>query len=101
MAVSGCTSFDPVILVVDYTGDWNGTITDSAGTRTIEGNGVKTIDLGSIDGSLYVKVVKKESSNDTLTLTATRGDKTVSTANSSTSSGGELDDAILSVFLTR
>jgi hypothetical protein len=58
VAVSGCIS-EPVKVEVKYPGSWNGTITDSSGTRTIEGTGDKTFDLGGITGSVNAKVQKK------------------------------------------
>ena len=100
VAVSGCLASN-VKLVVNYTDSWNGTITDSSGTRTIEGTGDQTIDLGSITGSLRIIVQKKEPSNETLTISLIRGDKTINTMDSSVPSGGELDDARISVYLTQ
>ncbi|CDG65088.1 MAG: hypothetical protein PWQ15_1730 [Methanobacterium sp.] len=99
VAVSGCMS-STVKVAIDYPGSWNGTLKTDEGTRSIEGTGNQTIDLGSITGSLYVKVEKKDrGSNDTIKLSAIKGDKIVSTMNSSTKHG-ELDDAILSIHLT-
>ena len=98
VVVSGCLSSN-VKLVVNYTDSWNGTITDSSGTRTIEGTGDQIIDLGSISGSLRIIVEKKEPSNDTLTLSLIRGDETIYKANTSVKSGGELDDAHISLYL--
>ena len=101
VAVSGCMA-SPLKLVVSYPGSWNGTITtDESGTRNIEGTGDETIDLGSMTGSLKVHVDKKEASNDTLKLSLIRGDETIQEGNSSVeSTGGELDDAWISVYLT-
>lgn len=76
VAVSGCTS-SSVKVVVNYTGSWNGTITDSSGTRTIEGTGDKTFELGSVTGTVTAKVQKKDNSSDTLTVSTIRGDKVV------------------------
>ncbi|CEL24822.1 hypothetical protein [Methanobacterium formicicum] len=99
VAVSGCMS-SSVKVVIDYPGSWNGTLKTDAGTRSIEGTGNQTIDLGSMTGSLYVKVEKKDKgSNNTIRVSAIRGDETVNTMNSSTQYG-ELDDAILSIYLT-
>lgn len=99
VASSGCLASN-VKLVVNYNDSWNGTITDSSGTRTIEGSGDETIDLGSITGSLRIIVEKKEPSNDTLTISLIRGDETINSQNTSVPSGGELDDARISVYLT-
>lgn len=95
VGISGCTS-SSVKVVVNYTGGWNGTITDSSGTRTIEGNGDQTIDLGSITGSVKAKVQKKDNSTDTLIISIVSGDKTVETMNTSTPNGY----TITSVYLT-
>ncbi|AUB55541.1 hypothetical protein BK007_05620 [Methanobacterium subterraneum] len=95
VAVSGCNSFDPVKVVINYTGSWNGTITDESGTRTIEGAGDKTIDLGSISGSVKVKVDKKDNNSDLLTASILRGDKTVSSMNTTS------DYVITTIYLTR
>jgi len=46
-------------------------------------------------------VQKKEPSNETLTISLIRGDKTINTMDSSVPSGGELDDARISVYLTQ
>ncbi|MBI5458577.1 hypothetical protein [Methanobacterium sp.] len=95
VAVSGCTSFDPVKVVVNYTGSWNGTITDESGTRTIEGTGDKTIDLGRISGSVKVRVDKKDESSDQLSASIMKGDRTVSSMNTTS------DYVITSIYLTR
>jgi hypothetical protein len=101
VAASGCMS-SPLKLVVSYPGSWNGTITtDSSGPRTIEGTGDQTIDLGSITGDLTIKVEKKESSNETLKLSLMRGSETIQEGDSAVeSTGGELDDAWISIHLT-
>ena len=100
VAVSGCVT-SPIKVVVNYPGSWNGTITTEDETRTIEGTGEQTIDLGMYVGSLKVDVEKKDKdSNETLSIQLMRGDETINSANSSVSGGGELDDAILSVYLT-
>ncbi|QUH22634.1 hypothetical protein HYG87_02045 [Methanobacterium alkalithermotolerans] len=99
VASSGCLSSN-VKLVVDYGDSWNGTITDSSGTRTIEGTGNETIDLGSITGSLRIIVQKKEPSDETLTISLIKGDETIQTQNTSLPSGAELDDARISIYLT-
>ncbi len=97
VAFSGCMASN-VKLVVNYTGSWNGTITDSSGTRTIEGTGNKTIDLGALTGSLRIIVGKKEPSNETLSISLIRGNEIISTGNTSVS-GGQLNDAHISVYL--
>ncbi|MEN6593180.1 MAG: hypothetical protein ABFC12_08065 [Methanobacterium sp.] len=100
VAVSGCVA-SPVKVVVNYPGSWNGTITTEKETRTIEGTGEETIDLGTYVGSLKVDVEKKDKdSNETLSIQLMRGDEIVNSANSSVSGGGELEDAILSVHIT-
>ena len=98
VATSGCLNSN-VKLVVNYTDSWNGTITDSSGTRTIEGTGDETIDLGSITGSLRIIVEKTEPSNETLTISLIRGEETINTQDTSVPSGGELDDARISIYL--
>lgn len=99
LAVSGCMASN-VKLVVNYTDSWNGTITDSSGTRTIEGTGDKTIDLGPVTGSLRIIVEKREPSNETLSISLIRGNEVISTSNTSVS-GGQLSDAHISVYLTQ
>ncbi len=96
-AISGCAS-STVTVVVNYTGDWNGTITDSSGTRTIEGTGNKTFDLGSITGSLRAKVEKKDNKPDPIFIAATRGGKVIIQQN--TTDYPILNDAQISVYLT-
>lgn len=95
VAVSGCMS-SSVKVVVNYPGSWNGTITDSSGTRTIEGTGDKTIDLGGIIGSLKVQVQKKDTSSDTLTASIMRDDKNVTSLSTFAPNG----DVTLSIYLT-
>ncbi|BDZ70736.1 hypothetical protein [Methanobacterium petrolearium] len=101
VAVSGCMA-SPLKLVISYPGSWNGTITtDSSGTQNIEGTGDETIELGSMTGGLTVHVEKQEPSNDTLKLSLIRGDETIQEGSSAVeSTGGELDDAWISVYLT-
>lgn len=96
VAFSGCTAMETVKVQVKYPGSWNGTITDSSGTRNIEGTGDKTIDIGSITGSLKVVVQKKENNTDTLAISAIRGDKTISNMQTTAPEGY----TILSVYLT-
>jgi hypothetical protein len=96
-AVSGCTS-STVTVYVNYSGDWNGTITDSSGTRTIEGTGNQTFDLGSITGSLSAKVEKKDNKSDPIFISAVRGGKVVASQN--TTNYPSLTDAQISVYLT-
>lgn len=96
-AISGCTS-STVTVVVNYSGDWNGTITDSSGTRSIEGTGNQTFDLGSITGSLRAKVEKKDNKTDPISITAIRGGKVVASQN--TTNYPNLTDAQISVYLT-
>lgn len=98
-AISGCVTSN-VKLVVNYADSWNGTITDSSGTRTIEGTGDETIDLGRVTGSLRIIVEKTEPSNETLTISLIRGDETIDTQNTTVSSVGELNDARISIYLT-
>lgn len=96
VAISGCIS-SPVKVVVNYSGDWNGTITDSSGTRTIEGTGNQTFDLGSITGDLQVKVEKKDNKTDPISIMAIRGDKVISEQN--TTNYPSLTDVQISVYL--
>ncbi len=101
VAVSGCVA-TPLKLVVSYPDSWNGTIkTDSSGTRNIEGTGDQTFDLGSMTGGLTVHIEKKVPSNKTLKLSLIRGDETLQEGDSHVeSTGGELDDAWISIYLT-
>jgi hypothetical protein len=96
VAISGCVSFDSVKVVVNHTGSWNGTITDSSGTRSIEGTGDETIDLGMYTGSLKAVVQKKDPESDELIVSIIRGEKTVVSTNTEDSS---LDYAIASIYL--
>lgn len=100
VAVSGCVA-TPLKLVVSYPGSWNGTITTDSETRNINGTGDQTFDLGSMTGSIKVHVEKKVPNNDTLKLTLIRGDEVLQNGSSHVeSTGGELDDAWISIYLT-
>lgn len=58
VAVSGCMS-STVKVAIDYPGSWNGTLKTDEGTRSIEGTGNQTIDLGSITGIYTLRWKRK------------------------------------------
>ena len=66
-----------VSLVISYSGEWSGAIADSSGTRSIEGTGDKTINLGNIDGAVAANAQKRDSGSGTLTISLKQNGKTL------------------------
>lgn len=76
-----------VTLVINYPGEWSGAIADSSGTRSIEGTGSKTIDLGNIDGAVAANAHKRDSGSQTMTISLTKGGTTLETQSTSSEYG--------------
>lgn len=76
VVISGCTSSnnstsssnDNAKVEVATSVAWNGTITDQTGTRSINGDGAQTIDLGSVSGVVSANAQKKDNSANPLTI---------------------------------
>ncbi|HHT18395.1 MAG: hypothetical protein QM396_02875 [Euryarchaeota archaeon] len=74
-----------VLVIVDYWGKWSGTISSESGTRSIEGSGKKSFDLGNISGGVAANVQKKDGGSDTLAIFITKDGNIV--ASQKTSAG--------------
>lgn len=74
---SSSSSSGPISVVISYSGEWSGAIADSSGTRSIEGTGDKTINLGNVDGAIAANAQKRDSSSETLTISLKQNGKTL------------------------
>lgn len=74
---SSDSSSSAVSLVISYSGEWSGAISDESGTRSIEGTGSKTIDLGDITGAVAANAQKMDDSSETLTISLKSGGETL------------------------
>ncbi len=61
-----------VLVIVDYLGKWSGSISSESGTRSIEGSGKKSFDLGNIGGHVTANVQKKDGGSDILAIFITK-----------------------------
>ena len=52
-----------IVITVSYQGTWNGTISDSAGTRTVQGTGDRRFNLGKNQTSIAANFQKLENDN--------------------------------------
>lgn len=84
---SSGSSTSAVKLVISYSGDWTGAISDSSGTRTIEGTGDKTINLGNIDGAVAANAQKSDDSSETMTISLKKGVSTLKKSSTSSEYG--------------
>lgn len=84
---SSSSSSSGVAVVISYSGEWGGAIADSTGTRTIEGTGPKTINLGEVDGAVAANAQKKDSGSGTLTISLTKDGSTLKTSSTSAQYG--------------
>ncbi|HHY00807.1 MAG TPA: zinc-ribbon domain-containing protein [Methanothermobacter sp.] len=68
-----------VSLVISYSGEWSGAVSDSSGTRTIEGYGDKTINLGNIDGAVAANAQKSDGGSGVISISLKQNGKTLKT----------------------
>lgn len=84
---SSSSSSGPISVVISYSGEWSGAIADSSGTRSIEGTGDKTINLGNVDGAIAANAQKRDSSSETLTISLKQNGKTLEKESTSSDYG--------------
>lgn len=72
-----------VIVDVSYPGNWGGSASGTFGYRDLSGQGNKTINLGSLSGSLTVSTWKTDASSGTMSLTIKRGGKVLGSQSNS------------------
>ena len=61
-------SVAPMQVVIDYSGTWQGSITNGADIKSIDGSGTKTYDISSPVFPVSVNVQKKDESGQMLTV---------------------------------
>lgn len=66
---------DDVIVEVSYPGNWGGSASGTFGYRGLSGQGDRTINLGSLSGSLTVSTWTTDGSSGTMDLTIKRDGK--------------------------
>ncbi len=107
VAVSGCTSSNnsnsnsngnssssnasassDVNIVVSYSGSWAVDVSGPFGYRSLSGTGDQTNNIGSVSGSVTAAARKTEGGNGLLTVSITRGGKTLASQSTSAPWGG-------------
>ena len=72
---SNTVNSDYVIVEVSYPGNWGGSASGTFGYRGLSGQGDRTINLGSLSGSLTVSTWTTDGSSGTMDLTIKRDGK--------------------------
>ncbi|EKF86465.1 hypothetical protein [Methanobacterium formicicum] len=107
VAVSGCTSSNnsnsnsngnssssnasasnDVNIVVSYSGSWAVDVSGPFGYRSLSGTGDQTNNIGSVTGSVTAAARKTEGGNGLLTVSITKGGKTLASQSTSAPWGG-------------
>lgn len=104
VAVSGCTSSnntsssnksgsnasasDDVNIVVNYSGSWAVDLSGDFGYRSLSGTGDKTTSIGKVTGSVIAAARKTDGGNEVLTVSITKGGKTLASQSTSAPYGG-------------
>jgi len=107
VAVSGCTSSNnsnsnsngnssssnasassDVNIVVSYSGSWAVDVSGPFGYRSLSGTGDQTNSIGSVTGSVTAAARKTEGGNGLLTVSITKGGKTLASQSTSAPWGG-------------
>jgi hypothetical protein len=107
VAVSGCTSSNnsnsnsngnssssnasassDVNVVVSYSGSWAVDVSGPFGYRSLSGTGDQTNNIGSVTGSVTAAARKTEGGNGLLTVSITKGGKTLASQSTSAPWGG-------------
>ena len=107
VAVSGCTSNNnsnsnsngnssgsnasassDVNVVVSYSGSWAVDVSGPFGYRSLSGTGDQTNNIGSVSGSVTAAARKTEGGNGLLTVSITKGGKTLASQSTSAPWGG-------------
>ncbi len=107
VAVSGCTSSNTssnssssnssssnasasndVNIVISYAGNWAVDVSGPFGYRSLAGTGDQTNNIGSVSGSVTAAARKTEGGNGVLTVSITKGGKTLASQSTSAPWGG-------------
>lgn len=108
IAVSGCTSSNTttnntsssnnsdsnpqasseVLIVVDYAGGWAVDVSGAFGYRSFSGTGSQTNNIGTVSGTVTAAARKTDSGNGLLTVSITKGGKTLASQSTSYPYGG-------------
>ncbi len=76
-----------VIVTVAYQGTWNGTISDSAGNRTVQGTSSNRYNLGPNPGTVSVTFQKTDNSTLPLLVQIVQGNKVIESQSTNKSLG--------------
>lgn len=104
VAVAGCTSSNnssnsntsnsnnstsnDVFIVVNYSGSWAVDVSGPFGYRSLSGTGDQSNNIGSVTGSVTAAARKTEGGNGVLTVSITKGGKTIASQSTSAPWGG-------------
>lgn len=77
------TSANDVKVVVNYSGNWAADVSGNFPYRGLSGTGDQTTSLGEVTGPVTISGRKTEGGSGTLTVSITKGGKTLSTASTS------------------
>ncbi len=82
------TSSNDVNIVVKYPGSWAVDVSGTFGYRSLAGTGDQTTSIGNVTGSLTAAARKTEGGNGVLTVSITKGGKTLASQSTSAPWGG-------------
>jgi hypothetical protein len=85
---SNSSSSTDVYAVISYSGPWAADVSGNLGYRALAGTGDQTTNLGSVSGPVTVSARKTEGGSGVLTVSITKGGKSLSTSSTSSPWGG-------------
>jgi hypothetical protein len=84
---SSSSSTASVAIQVSYPGSWTGNIGSSSGSRSVQGTGSQTFQLGSNPGTVSATFQKSDNNTGTLTASILSGGSVVETQSTTADSG--------------
>jgi hypothetical protein len=85
---SNASSSNDVNVVVKYPGSWAVDVSGTFGFRSLSGTGDQTTSIGNVTGVLTAAARKTEGGNGVLTVSITKGGKTLASQSTSAPFGG-------------
>ncbi len=85
---SNASASNDVNIVVSYPGSWAVDVSGPFGYRPLQGTGNQTTNIGAVTESVTAAARKTDGSSDVLTVTITKGGKTLASQSTSAPYGG-------------
>lgn len=85
---TNASASDEVNIVISYPGNWACDVSGNFGYRSLAGTGDKTTSIGSVSGPVTAAARKTEGGSGTLTVSITKGGKTLGSASTNSPWGG-------------